>query len=93
MWCIFAAYTLFISIWVYPIVAHWVWSSAGWLTAFRADAIGNSGMIDFAGCGVVHMVGGLAGLMGCIIVGPRLGRFDSNGKPVEMPGEWIVGRH
>lgn len=32
------------------------------------------------------MTGGLAGLMGCIFVGPRLGRFDSNGKPVDMPG-------
>ena len=32
------------------------------------------------------MVGGLSGLMGCILVGPRLGRFDSNGKPVDMPG-------
>jgi Amt family ammonium transporter len=34
----------------------------------------------------VHMVGGLTGLMGCIMVGPRLGRFDSNGQPVDMPG-------
>ena len=43
-------------------------------------------MIDFAGSGVVHMTGGFAGLIGCIMVGPRLGRFDSNGKPVDMPG-------
>lgn len=38
------------------------------------------------GSAVVHMTGGLAGLMGCILVGPRLGRFDSNGTPVDMPG-------
>jgi Amt family ammonium transporter len=31
-------------------------------------------------------VGGLTGLMGCILVGPRLGRFDTNGNPLEMPG-------
>jgi Amt family ammonium transporter len=36
--------------------------------------------------GVVHMVGGFTGLMGAIFVGPRLGRFDSNGNPVDMPG-------
>lgn len=45
-----------------------------------------SGMIDFAGSGVVHMVGGLTGLMGAWLVGPRLGRFDSAGNPVDMPG-------
>jgi ammonium transporter, Amt family len=82
-----AAYTVFISAWVYPIVVHWVWAPKGWLSAFNTEApLLGSGMIDFAGSAVVHMVGGLAGLMGCIMVGPRLGRFDSNGKPVDMPG-------
>ena len=37
-------------------------------------------MIDFAGCGVVHMTGGFAGLAGALVVGPRLGRFDASGK-------------
>jgi Amt family ammonium transporter len=45
-----------------------------------------SGYIDFAGSGVVHMVGGFTGMWGCILVGPRMGRFDSNGNPVDMPG-------
>jgi Amt family ammonium transporter len=82
-----AAYTFLISAWVYPVVVHWVWSPNGWLSAFNtAKPLFYSGMIDFAGSGVVHMVGGLAGLMGCIMVGPRLGRFDSNGQPVDMPG-------
>lgn len=39
-----------------------------------------------ATAGVVHMVGGFTGLMGAWLVGPRLGRFDSNGQPVDMPG-------
>jgi ammonium transporter, Amt family len=65
---------------VYPVVAHWVWGG-GWLsTVFGA------GTIDFAGCIVVHTVGGWAGLAGAVIVGPRLGRFDSEGKVVPIPG-------
>lgn len=43
-------------------------------------------MIDFAGCGVVHMVGGLAGLAGAAVVGPRIGRYDANGKAKDIPG-------
>jgi ammonium transporter, Amt family len=57
-----------------------VWGK-GWLST-----IFNAGILDFAGCTVVHMVGGFAGLAGAIIVGPRLGRFDSEGKVVPMPG-------
>jgi Amt family ammonium transporter len=41
---------------------------------------------DPLSAGVVHMVGGFTGLMGAIFVGPRLGRFDSNGNPFHMPG-------
>jgi ammonium transporter, Amt family len=39
-----------------------------------------TGVIDFAGCGCVHMVGGLAALAGAVIIGPRIGRFDADGK-------------
>ncbi|KAI8474735.1 MAG: ammonium transporter AmtB-like domain-containing protein [Monoraphidium minutum] len=83
----YLAYTILVSSWIYPVVVHWVWSPLGWLSAFNSTApLLGSGMIDFAGSAVVHMVGGFTGLMGCILVGPRLGRFDSNGKPVNMPG-------
>ena len=44
-------------------------------------AIAGSGAIDFAGCGPVHMIGGLAGLAGAKVVGPRLGRYDSKVRP------------
>mmetsp|Transcript_2664 Transcript_2664/g.4547 ORF Transcript_2664/g.4547 Transcript_2664/m.4547 type:complete len:527 (+) Transcript_2664:74-1654(+) len=98
----YLAYTMLLSGFVYPVVVHWVWCSEGWLTAFAPGSSGiagfkrsdqvlfGSGMIDFAGSGVVHMVGGLTGMMGAWLVGPRLGRFDSNGQPVDMPGHSAV---
>lgn len=85
----YLGYSLFISAFVYPVVAHWVWSPEGWLSYLRPASYAQlfgSGMIDYAGSGVVHMVGGLSGFVGCVLVGPRMGRFDSNGKPVDMPG-------
>ena len=72
---------------MYPVIAHWIWSSTGWLGYWKAgERLFRSGMIDYAGSGVVHMTGGFAGMAGCILLGPRMGRFDSNGNPVEMPG-------
>lgn len=78
----YMAYAFFLTAFVYPVVSHWVWGG-GWLASFYEDSYG---MIDFAGCSVVHMVGGFAGLVGAIVVGPRLGRFDSEGKVVPIPG-------
>ncbi|GMH37087.1 hypothetical protein BSKO_04960 [Bryopsis sp. KO-2023] len=81
-------YAFFLTAWVYPIVAHWVWSDEGWLSVNlpRKELFNGSGMIDFAGCGVVHMVGGFAGLAGAWCVGPRLGRYDQGGKARDIPG-------
>ena len=67
---------------IYPIVTHWVWSGQGWL--------GDLGFIDFAGSGVVHMVGGFAALAGVQIVGPRIGKYDDNGNPQVIPGSSMV---
>ena len=80
-------YTVFITAIIYPVVVHWVWSGDGWLTAFPSDGdpIGTNGYMDFAGSGVVHMVGGFAGLMGALIVGPRLGKY-TNGGVNPIPG-------
>lgn len=73
---------------VYPIVSHWVWSSDGWASATRTSGslLFGSGAIDFAGSGVVHMVGGIAGLWGALIEGPRIGRFDRSGRSVALRG-------
>ena len=73
---------------VYPVVIHWIWSGEGWLSAFNTNTplLLGMGMVDFAGSCAVHMTGGIAGLMGAMIVGPRIGRFDSEGKAIDMPG-------
>ncbi|WP_233215360.1 ammonium transporter [Rhodopirellula bahusiensis] len=71
-----------ISALIYPIVGHWVWASgingmsAGWLEAL--------GFRDFAGSTVVHSVGGWAALASCIVIGPRMGRFQKSGPPREI---------
>ncbi|XP_072975314.1 ammonium transporter 1 member 3-like [Typha angustifolia] len=79
-------YSFLLTGFVYPVVAHWVWSSAGWLCPDSSQLLFGSGAIDFAGSGVVHLVGGIAGLWGALIEGPRVGRFDAFGKPVPMRG-------
>ena len=48
-----------------------------------------AGYVDFAGSGVVHAVGGVAALAGAIVLGPRIGKFDKDGKPRAMPGHHI----
>ena len=74
---------------IYPVVVHWVWCNNGFLSgAFTEDKDKTilGGCIDFAGSGVVHLTGGVAALCGAIAIGPRLGRFDADGKVVPMPG-------
>ncbi|KAG2429741.1 hypothetical protein HXX76_010525 [Chlamydomonas incerta] len=87
----YLGYSLFLGGFVYPVVAHWVWCPTGWLGYGKATApFLGAGMVDFAGSGVVHMTGGLAGLTGAWLVGPRLGRFDMDGRPVPMPGHSAI---
>ncbi|GAB4835464.1 Ammonium transporter 1 member 1 [Ancistrocladus abbreviatus] len=80
-------YSSFLTGFVYPIVSHWFWSVDGWASASRVDnLLFGSGVIDFAGSGVVHMVGGVAGLWGALIEGPRLGRFAKEGRSLALRG-------
>ncbi|KAM3731213.1 hypothetical protein ACB098_12G145700 [Castanea mollissima] len=79
-------YSSFLTGFVYPIVSHWFWSADGWASPAGSDLLFGSGVIDFAGSGVVHMVGGIAGFWGAFIEGPRMGRFDHAGRAVSMRG-------
>ena len=74
-------YTPFITGFIYPVVTHWTWGG-GWL----ADI----GYTDFAGSGIVHMLGGVAALAGVLVIGPRIGKYDENGKPKAIPGHSIT---
>ncbi|OSX80976.1 hypothetical protein BU14_0027s0002 [Porphyra umbilicalis] len=79
-------YSVCISGFLYPVISHGVWDVNGWLSAHRPDPVLGIGMIDFGGSAVVHMSAGLCGFLGTLIIGPRIGRFDSNGKPVAIAG-------
>lgn len=73
----YLAYSAVLTGLIYPISGYWKWGG-GWLAEM--------GFQDFAGSAVVHAVGGFAGLIGAIILGPRIGRFNAEGKSVPMPG-------
>ena len=59
-------YALFLTIWVYPVLTHWVWSASGWASPTRTTGglLIGSGAYDTVGSGAVHAVGGWAGLAG-----------------------------
>jgi len=84
----YLVYSIALTGFVYPVVVHWVWHGQGWLSAFKSKErfLEGSGMMDFAGSGVVHMTGGFAALIGAAMVGPRMGRFNDEGKPNDMKG-------
>ena len=75
-------YTPFITGFIYPIVTHWAWSGQGWLT--------DLGFVDFAGSGLVHLTGGVAAIAGVMVLGPRIGKYDENGKPLPIPGHSLM---
>jgi Amt family ammonium transporter len=71
----------------YSIVSHWIWSPHGWL--FLGKLTNGVGMQDFAGSTVVHYQGALAGLAGALILGPRIGKFGTDGRANPIPGHNI----
>lgn len=73
----YCIYSALISAVVYPISGHWIWGG-GWLAQL--------GFHDFAGSTAVHMVGGVAALIGAKILGPRLGKYGDDGKIRAFPG-------
>ena len=82
-------YSIFISMLIYPIEAHWSWGG-GWLCneaagSFMMNTFG-IGFHDFAGSAVVHSVGGVLSFVGAAVLGPRLGKYDKYGKSRAIPG-------
>ena len=77
----YCIYSMVISAVIYPISGHWVWGG-GWLAQL--------GFHDFAGSTAVHMVGGVAALVGAAFLGPRIGKYDKNGKPKAIPGHSLT---
>ena len=76
----FSAYCIYsaaISFLIYPVSGHWIWGG-GWLSQM--------GFHDFAGSTAVHMVGGICAMIGAKILGPRIGKYDKNGKPQAILG-------
>jgi Amt family ammonium transporter len=84
----FCIYGLFMAAIAYPIFGNWVWGG-GWLSQLGSKAHLGHGFLDFAGSSVVHAMGGLAGLMGIMVLGPRFGKFRKDGTPRAIPGHNI----
>lgn len=84
----FCLMSLWVAMFIYPLVGGWVWGG-GWLQNLgRIAGLGN-GAVDFAGSGVVHMIGGSVALAGALVIGPRIGRFNADGSANAMPGHNI----
>ena len=77
----YCVYSLIISALIYPISGHWIWGD-GWLAQL--------GFHDFAGSTAVHMVGGIASLVGAKIVGPRIGKYSQSGESRAIPGHSLT---
>ncbi len=73
----YCIYSACISLFIYPITGHWGWGG-GWLAQL--------GFHDFAGSALVHMVGGTIACLGAAMLGPRIGKYDKNGKARAIPG-------
>ena len=73
----YCIYSFCISAFIYPISGHWIWGG-GWPS--------DLGFHDFAGSTAVHMVGGICACIGAAILGPRLGKYDKDGKPRAILG-------
>jgi Amt family ammonium transporter len=84
----FVIYGLFVGGIIYPLYANWVWGG-GWLAQAGVNWGLGHGAVDFAGSGVVHSMGGIIALAGAIVVGPRIGKYDKQGKPQPIPGHNI----
>lgn len=77
----YCIYSVVISALIYPVSGHWIWGG-GWLSQL--------GFHDFAGSTAVHLVGGIAAFIGALLLGPRIGKYDKDGKPKAIPGHSLT---
>ncbi len=80
---------LFVGALLYPIFGCWVWGG-GWMSQLGATMGLGHGYVDFAGSSVVHAVGGFCAMALAVILGPRLGKYGKDGKPVAFPAHNLV---
>ena len=85
----YLVYSAVISLFIYPIEGHWTWGG-GWLCSDAADGfmMTTFGDVfhDFAGSAIVHSVGGVLALIGALALGPRIGKYEKDGKSRAIPG-------
>lgn len=84
----FFLFSLCIGAFIYPVYGCWVWGG-GWLAQLGLNAGLGHGAVDYAGSGVVHLQGGALALITSFLLGPRIGKYDSNGKPKPILGHHI----
>jgi Amt family ammonium transporter len=87
-WKAFVQWGLFCGAIYYPLFAAWTWGG-GWLGKTWDTMSLGVGYVDFAGSGVVHAVGGVAGLAGALVLGPRIGKYSEDGTPRAIPAHNI----
>jgi ammonium transporter, Amt family len=80
--------SFFIAMFLYPLYGNWVWG-CGWMSQLGANFGLGHGVVDFAGSSVVHAMGGMIALAGCIAIGPRIGKFKKDGTIKAFPGHHI----
>ena len=78
---VYCIYSILISALIYPVSGHWIWGG-GWLSQL--------GFHDFAGSTAVHMVGGIAALVGAKLLGPRIGKYNPDGTVNAIPGHSLT---
>jgi Amt family ammonium transporter len=84
----FFIYGWFVGTVIYPIYGNWVWGG-GWLSQLGKNFGLGHGHVDFAGSSVVHMTGGVIGLVGAWLIGPREGKYNKDGSPNPILGHNI----
>lgn len=86
-WKNFCLYACWVAL-PYCLFANWVWGG-GWLAQMGVNWHLGHGAVDFAGSGVVHAMGGVIGLAGAMVIGPRIGKFSKDGSPLPLPGHHV----